>query len=245
VGGFSVSTATAAFDEFSRVSRVSFRNVRQWHPTLPNDTLLYFFYPPVPGPNLSGMFFSYYGPSVLSSSTDSDIPANLRAHAQAYAYYYDDHGNQIEQRADWAVAERAVPALPASFDNAIRLEGFELANGSLARGQALLMILYWRGIRSIATDYTVGVHIVDASGKTVVGYDKEPRRGARPSSSWTPGELIVDAIQLPIPLETVSGAYQIEVELYDAANRQRLQVTDSGGRITGDQIIIEPLRIQE
>ncbi len=242
-GSAAIANATTAFAEFARVSRVSFRNVRQWHPTLPADTLLYFFYPPVPGPNLSGMFFSHYGASVESMSTDSAIPADLRAHALAYVYYYDAQGNQIEQRVDRTLAVRATPAPPVVFGNAIRLEGFELASGSITRGQSLLMLLYWRGTRPIATDYTVGVHLVDAAGKTVAGYDKEPRRGTRQSSSWTPGELIVDGIQLPIPAETTPGDYRLEVELYDAASQRRLNIIDSSGAAVADKLLIESVRV--
>ncbi len=243
-GSMGIADATTAFAEFARVNRVSFRNVRQWHPTLPADTLLYFFYPPLPGPNLSGMFFSYYGSSVTSISTDSDVPANWRTHALAYVYCYDAQGSQIEQRVDQTIAVRATPAPPVIFDNAIRLEGFELASGSVVRGQSLLMLLYWRGTRLIATDYTVGVHLVDAAGHIVAGYDKEPRRGTRPSSSWTPGELIVDAIQLPIPAETPPGDYRLEVELYDAASQQRLTLVDSSGA-TANKILIESVRVGE
>lgn len=245
IGSAGIADATSAFAEFSRVSRVPFRNVRQAHPTLPDDTLLYFFYPPVPGPGLSGMFFSRYGSPVLAMATDSAVPANLRAHALAYVYYFDAEGNQMEQRVEKETAAHAAPPPPIIFGDSIRLDGFELVSENVKRGQALLLLLYWRGTRPIAQDYTVSVHVVDDAGQTVAGYDKEPRRGKAPTSSWTPGELIVDAIQLPIPEEVKPGVDRLEVGLYDAATQQRLDIVDASGKAATDRLVIEPLRIEQ
>ncbi len=244
IGSASIAQATAAFADLSRVSRVSFRNVWQVHPTLPAGTLLYFFYPPVPGTNLSGMFFSRYGSSVESSSTDSDVPANLRAHPLAYVYYFDDHGDQFEQRVDPQAVARANPAPPVDFAAPIRLEGLELVNAQVKQGQPILLLLYWQALKPIAKDYTVFVHLIDQRGVEVAGYEKEPRRSTAPTSTWVPGARIVDAIVLPLPNDLpAADSYRLEVGMFDAATQQRVPILGADGKAPEDRIVIAPVSI--
>lgn len=234
-GGARVSDAALGFGENARVARVPFRNFRQAHPTLPADTLVYFLYPPVPGPNLSGMFLWYYGPRVFAGANDSVLPPRLRAYPLTYVNYFDENGNQKEQRVDQELNVRITPVLPVSFSPAIRLEDVELVNANVPRGDAVILLLHWRALASIADDYTVGVSLIDSSGTRLSTYTKEPRRGQSPTSTWTPGQLIIDAIQLPVPADVTPGAYRIEITLFDAAKQA-----------TGNSFVtIEPVNISK
>jgi len=245
VGSASIADATAAFAEFSRVSRVTFRDIRQAHPTFPDDTLLYFIDPPVPGPGLSGMFFSRYGSSLLVGANDSDQPAGLRDHQVAYVYTFDARGGRKEQLVAKEPVARSTPSVPVDLGNSVRLEGFELVNATIKREQPIILLLYWRGLKPIGKDYTVFVHLIDQSNRVLAGYDGEPRGGKSPTHAWVPGQRIVDAIQIPLPDSIPVGVYRLEVGLYDASTTQRLQVLDVNGRATGDRILIEPLQSAE
>jgi hypothetical protein len=216
-GGARVSDAALGFGENARIARVPFRNFRQAHPTLPDETFVYFLYPPVPGPNLSGMFLWYYGPRVFAGANDSDLPRRLRDYPLTYVQYFDESGNQKEQRVDKELNVRFTPTLPVSFSPAIRLEDVELVSANVPRGETVILLLHWRALASIADDYTVGVSLIDSSGKSLSMYLKEPRRGQSPTSSWTPGQIILDAIQLPVPADALPGAYHVEITLFDAA----------------------------
>ncbi len=240
-----VLAAADAFGEFGRVSRVPFRNVRQAHPELPDNTLVYFINPPLPGPNLSGMFFWYYGSRVQLAVDDAQFRGRLRDYPLTYVEYFDDQGNQREQIAEREVATRTSPALPARFAEPVLLEHYELVNAHPTRDQAILLFLYWRALGPIRDDYTVFVHLLDQNGTLVAGYDKEPRRGAAPTSSWTLEERIVDAVQLFLPPGTPTGHYQLQVGLYNAASGQRIGITDSTGALASDHILIDPLSIVE
>jgi len=85
----------------------------------------------------------------------------------------------------------------------------------------------------------VVVQLVDATERVVASYEKEPRQGKLPTSAWQPGELIIDAIVLPIQSDVLSGTYRLEIGLTDAA-KNRLR--DQAGQ---DRIIIEPVRVGE
>ena len=78
---------------------------------------------------------------------------------------------------------------------------------------------------------------MDSAGKVAASYEKEPRRGQLSTSAWRPGELIVDAIVLPIDETVLPGTYRLEIGLIDAA-KNRLR--DPAGQ---DRIIIEPVRV--
>jgi hypothetical protein len=243
-GTESVLAAAADFGEFGRVTRVPFRNVRQAHPNLPENTLVYFINPPLPGPNLSGMFFWYYGPRIHLAVDDAQFRGQLRDYPLTYVEYFDE-GNQKEQVVDKEVTTRISPALPARFAEPILLEDYELVSAHLARDQALLLFLYWRALGPIPDDYTVFVHLLDQNGTLVAGYDKEPRRGNAPTSTWTLEEQVVDAVQLPLPAGIPTGRYRLELGLYNAASGQRVGVRDATGAIATDRLLIEPLNVVE
>ncbi len=240
----SIWDAAASFGEFARVSRVTFRNIRQAHPTFPNDTMLYFIDPPVPGPNLSGMFFSRYGSSVFVGANDSDQPARLRDHATAFVYYFNAKGDPIEQHVDKNASVDVTPTLPVDFATSIRLEGVELVNPAVTEGEPLLLLLYWRALNRVNGDYTVFVHLVDQNGTEVAGYEKYPRGGKSPTSTWMPGQRIVDAIILPTPNTlAANNYYRLEVGMFDTANRLRLAISRTNDPAVVDRISLGPLSI--
>ncbi len=244
-GTGSVFSAAVDFGEFGRVTRVPFRNVRQAHPAFPEDTLVYFIDPPLPGPNLSGMFFWYYGPHVHVAVDDSESRAHLRDYPLVYVEYFDDQGNQKEQVYQREAITRISPTLPAHFVEPVLLEDYELINPHLTGDQSLLLFLYWRALGPLADDYTVFVHLMDQNGAVVAGYDKEPRRGNAPTTTWLPEDRIVDAVRLPLPAGIPAGRYQLEVGLYNAATGQRVGVANEAGTVLTDRLLIEPLSVGE
>ncbi len=238
VASVQVAQATAAFSEYARVSRVPFRNIRQAHPTLPDDSLVYFVDPPIPGPNLSGMLFWYYGANVTTLTTDSARVAALREYPTAYVYYLDANGNQKEQRVEPTIEARAAPTPPVDFAGTVRLQGFELANSQVPRDGAFVLLLYWRGLRRMNADYTVSVKLVDASNNVLTSYEKSPHRGNAPTSTWMPGDLIVDAILIPAPQLNPTGALYLQVQLNNPGMGASLEL-QSGG----DKIMIGPVSV--
>ncbi len=237
LGGWRIANEANTFGEWARVARVPFRNVRQAHPALPNDTLLYFINPPIPGSNLAGMFFWHYGKTV-TVKTDEAVPARLRDHAITFVYVFDAQGNQKELRVEKNLDARITVPLPVTFGKSIVLEGFELVSDRIQRGDPLVLLLYWRGAHRITDDYTVIVQVVDSVGKVAASYEKAPRRGQLSTSAWRPGELIVDAIVLPIDETVVAGTYRLTLALCDASIGQCVAIRDAHGRMIDEQLTL-------
>jgi hypothetical protein len=103
------------------------------------------------------------------------------------------------------------PSVPtaAVFGGQIRLDGYSLAGGVLT--------LCWSALAAPAGDYTVFVHILDASGQPLDGADGPPVNGQYPTSAWFPGETVADHRPINVP----PGAF-LEVGLYLPATGERL-----------------------
>ena len=232
-GGVRVSDAALGFGENARVARVPFATFVKRIPPCPKTPWCIFFIrrcqvPTCPGCSCGIMVRACS--LVQMTATSRGVCAIIRWH---WYNTFDENGNQREQRVDKDYAARNTPALPVLFTSLISLEKAELASANVSRGDAVIVFLDWRALAPIADDYTVGVSLVDANGKRVTTYAKEPRRGLSPTSTWMPGQTILDAIQLPVPIDLPPGAYHIEITLFDAANPSSANTS----------VIIEPVNV--
>jgi hypothetical protein len=97
-------------------------------------------------------------------------------------------------------------------------------------GDTLRLPLAWRAGRGPGRDYTVFVHLSDAAGAWVAGYDSFPARGQSATSGWRPGEVLAHNVPLAIPSDAAPGAYVLSVGWYDPATGERLAL--AGGETT-------------
>lgn len=119
----------------------------------------------------------------------------------------------------------------AQFGEAAALLGYELRPGEprsritplegadereLSPGQPLQVNLYWRALAPMQADYTLFLHLYDASGGRVAQRDLPLRHEDYPTSRWRPGELVVDRADMPLPA-LPPGEYSLLLGLYDAA----------------------------
>jgi hypothetical protein len=121
--------------------------------------------------------------------------------------------------------------LAIRFGDSISLIGYDLQrqpNG------AVQVRLHWRAAGPVSQDYTVFTHLLDAQGKLAVGSDSQPDQGTAPTSTWNPGDVILDEHTLaPAPgAETPT----LEVGLYLLATGQRVPVADNAGHSLGDAL---------
>ncbi|MBI5305123.1 MAG: glycosyltransferase family 39 protein [Chloroflexi bacterium] len=204
-GCVNIADAAAQYAEDGRVARVPFRNVRQAHPTLPDDTYFYFINPPVPGPNLSGMFLWQYGTRAFAGATDSGRPANLRDHADAYVVYWNAQGDQKEQRVEKEITVRATRALPVPSGDGMQLEAYELARARVKRGEPIVVLLYWRA--NEPRELVARVELVAPDNRVVARIER--------AQTLSPRELGTQAIVLPQSL--APGTYRLIIGLTDTS----------------------------
>jgi hypothetical protein len=110
----------------------------------------------------------------------------------------------------------------------IRLLGYRL-NTEAQPGDAILLALRWETLRTVGYDYHVFVHLLDAREEKIAQRDGQPVQWMRPTSTWQPGEQIVDHYGLLLPEELSPGDYTIVVGLYDPVTGQRLPVSAGPG----------------
>jgi hypothetical protein len=85
------------------------------------------------------------------------------------------------------------------------------------------VVLCWKALRPLPADYTVFVHVQDASGTLVDTGDGPPMEGAFPTSLWRPGDVILDVHHLKA-LSAEAGQ-RITVGLYNLEDGLRLPVS--------------------
>lgn len=87
---------------------------------------------------------------------------------------------------------------------------------------AVVVTLLWEGLGSVPENYTAFVHVLDESGALVAQHDGVPLFGTRPTTSWQPGERLLDRHELTLP-EGWRGNGHIVVGLYETETFARLR----------------------
>ncbi|MBI4759003.1 MAG: DUF2723 domain-containing protein [Chloroflexi bacterium] len=109
----------------------------------------------------------------------------------------------------------AEPSLAAhqsdvAFDNGLRLLGYDLAGTEGQSGEVTLTLRWWAEGK-LDRDYTVFVHLLDASGRLIAQKDTYPVGGLLPTSTWPPATVVLDGYRLPRPPDLA----RIIAEVYD------------------------------
>jgi hypothetical protein len=242
-GSAAIGERVANFGGSIRQTRLQFRPVYQWHPTFAPGTFLYFVDTPLQAQDISGLMFLRYGSNVTVGGTDRNLPAGLRDHNTAFVYYLDDQEQFEEQPVDKDATVQVTPALPVQFEEGVSLEGVEIASASVKRGQAIVLIPYWRPAQNISRNYTVFAHLVAADGQMVTGYDSQPQRGRAPTTTWRAQQLLVDGIVIPIDETIPRGNYTVRLGLYHFPTMQRLAVLDARGQPVTDAVAIASFNV--
>jgi hypothetical protein len=121
---------------------------------------------------------------------------------------------------------------------AIWLRGYEITTPQVAPGQRVQFILYWRAFARPDRQYTVFVHILNASGETVAGWDSMPRYNSFPTTDWPLETLIDDPRFVPLSQDLPPGEYRIALGMYYWATGVRLPVHTADGQEIPDARII-------
>jgi hypothetical protein len=113
--------------------------------------------------------------------------------------------------------------LEARFGDEISLAGY-----NLTVAPSITLTLTWQPLRSPQKDYTVFVHVVDASGAVVAQDDSPPVDNVYPTTAWRPGDVVRDVHAVNFERQAVA----LRVGLYDRATMLRLPVTSAGAGAT-------------
>lgn len=133
--------------------------------------------------------------------------------------------------------------LHANLADRVRLIGYDLPAGPIRPGTDVRLTLYWEVLGRVGGDYTVFIHLLDASDVRVGQGDGPPLNNAYPTSFWAAGESLADAHRLTIPANAAPGRYRIAVGLYDPISGQRLPMLDPQGKPAADRVMLGDLEV--
>jgi hypothetical protein len=95
-------------------------------------------------------------------------------------------------------------------------------------GETVDIGLYWLPSKTLETDYTVFVHLLNQEiNVACVRKDEPPVGGRLPSTLWRPGRYVYDHHLVPIPPSCPPGTYSIIVGLYSGPSADRLRMQSS------------------
>ena len=136
--------------------------------------------------------------------------------------------------------------LDLAMGSDIRLRGFDLATGADGRneprpGDPVSIRLYWQADGPTGVSYTVFVQLLGPDGLAHGQVDRIPAAGRAPTTSWAPGQVIVDELSVTLGESAPEGAYTIAVGLYDAETGIRLPIVDEFGAASPGQQAVLPV----
>lgn len=135
--------------------------------------------------------------------------------------------------------------LEARFGDAVALLGAD-ATGELPvkAGQPLAFTLAWQALTTPRGNLVRFVHLLGPDGRMAAQQDSVPCRGGCPSSSWLPGEVLLDPVELALPADMLPGNYTLAVGWYDAAApAQRLEARGEEGQSLTNNVLLLPLEV--
>ncbi|MFN8474267.1 MAG: glycosyltransferase family 39 protein [Anaerolineae bacterium] len=142
------------------------------------------------------------------------------------------------------VGQALAEAPPAVHTDAmlgsVRLLGYELASPSVKAGEPVGVTLFWQPTAKIDSNLSVFAHVEDGSirGQS----DGWPDAGQSPTSTWLPGDTIIESRSVTIDPTTPPGAYPLRVGLYDSKTLQRLPAR--GADTDGDHAVLGNITVK-
>jgi hypothetical protein len=131
------------------------------------------------------------------------------------------------------------------FEDGLGLVGYTLNRQVVETGQSLMLTLYWQSQNTPSNDYKVFVHLVgDDKERRIAQHDSEPQAGAAPTSSWQPGQVVIDEHPLTIGPDAPPGAYRLVVGLYKSDTGQRLRLLrENGISVQANSVTLSGIRV--
>ena len=123
------------------------------------------------------------------------------------------------------------------FINGIKLSWNEVET-YVNPGEAIVVDVLLRSSEELVDNYQLFFHLLDSSGKLIVGNDTGPKNNLKPTTTWTPDEEIISAHALLIPKTVDFGQYGLQLGLYSTVSGERLMSTE-GETIEIGYVIVE------
>ncbi|MEZ4660345.1 MAG: hypothetical protein R2911_22540 [Caldilineaceae bacterium] len=130
--------------------------------------------------------------------------------------------------------------------DAIALRAFALPAQIASSASSLPVTLVWAATGQSAADYTAYVHLLNADGGQVGGFDQPPSPQF-PTSYWQADDEIVSHFALPLPPDLPPGRYALWLGMYESASQGavRLSVGEAAGmRVANGELWLGDLVVE-
>jgi hypothetical protein len=135
-----------------------------------------------------------------------------------------------------------VRASETRFAEEAQLLGYELPQTTVRPGDLLPVTLYWRATRTMQTDYSVFLHLLDSHGLIVAQRDSYPGGGALLTSEWPIGSVIEDRHVIQVPATALAPSHTtLVVGLYDFETSTRLPTGDGSDGVALGAVSVLPV----
>jgi len=113
---------------------------------------------------------------------------------------------------------------------------------TVSAGELVWVELRFEAVQKPGADYDLFVQLLAPDGHLVQGMDGPPQFGARSTSRWEPGEMVVDRRAMVVPEGSPGGTYRVIAGFYDRAGRQ--PVLDSAGQVSGTYVELGTVQVR-
>jgi hypothetical protein len=124
-----------------------------------------------------------------------------------------------------------------NFGNQVTLLGYDVE--SAASGETLPVTLYWRVEGAPLANYTPFIHLVDAWHYRW----GQVETFAYPSEQWSPGDTIVQRVNLPLRPGMPPGSYRLIIGFFDPGSGEQLARLDDSGHFAGTSFGVENVTV--
>lgn len=138
-------------------------------------------------------------------------------------------------------ADRLAAQLPGAavrtdlnFGGLARLLAYQLDRSMVAPGESVQVNLYWQPLARIQRNLVSYAYVTDLGAHLLSEAKGVPAGGQAPTTSWQPGQLVVDSYTLPVNgTVPVPFAARVEAGLFDPNSSEFIKATDNTGQPAG------------
>lgn len=126
----------------------------------------------------------------------------------------------------------------AVLGGTIELLGYDLPRQRVRSGEELTVVLYWRALEPLTSNYQSFVHVTHPSSISW-GQSDAINPGGLPTTRWPVDRYVWDVHEVQLRAGTPPGEYRLEVGLYTLTDGRRLPVVDAEGANTATTVVLE------
>lgn len=111
--------------------------------------------------------------------------------------------------------------IAGKFGDGLQLDRLDIVDAQASPGGQVRLRLVWQALAPVAEPYKIFTHIYEGD-HILAQHDGQPVGELRPTTTWQPGESIVDQFAIQLPPDAPAGIYQLRVGVYNLNTQARL-----------------------